>query len=204
MKKQTKNQLLKEAVATKELKHKVVQHLKEIPIATYVCQRLGVPKATYYKWRKIDPAFLKASDEAIVSGKMHINDVAKSQLINHIKNGDHRAISFWLKHNDADFNSKLTLNIKDESYSYTKEQTDELIRAMKNAGLIGVSIQHKKLKKLFDDSKKREELLETSRQEYDDDSDFEETSEDAQERRQGVKVANFVQKLEKRNRKTNE
>lgn len=135
-----KKEPLREATGSKELKQKIVQALREIPIITYVCQKTGVPKPTYYKWRKIDKAFYQASEDAIRTGKININDVAKSQLINHIKNGDYRSISFWLKHNDTDFNPKMTVQIKDEDLVYDEHQLRELATAMKNAGFVGVTL----------------------------------------------------------------
>ena len=154
------------AVATKARKQKLVQQLKEIPIPTYVCQKLGVPKATYYKWRKTDDAFRAASDEAILTGKLSINDVAKSQLVKLINNGDYRSISFWLKHNDPDFNPKLTLEIQSTKREYDPAQLKEMEQAMLKAGLVGVSLAHQEMERKFREFMDKEQQSEESKEDY--------------------------------------
>jgi ACT domain-containing protein len=184
----------KEAVATAQLKHKLVQHLRDIPIATYACQRVGVPKATYYKWRKIDQIFREASDEAIITGKLTLNDVAKSQLVKLIKEGDYRSISFWLKHNDADFGSKLTLKIEDETRKYDPEELKEMAIAMKNAGLVGVTLAHKKMAEVFKRSMEKEEAHNTELATYEEEEETE-SPQLKKPRKGGVKIADVVRKL---------
>jgi ACT domain-containing protein len=184
----------KEAVATAQLKHKLVQHLRDIPIATYACQRVGVPKATYYKWRKIDQIFREASDEAIITGKLTLNDIAKSQLVKLIKEGDYRSISFWLKHNDADFGSKLTLKIEDETRKYDPEELKEMATAMKNAGLVGVTIHHKKMEEIFRRAQEKEEAHSNELATYDDEIENE-IPQPKKARKGGVKIADVVKKL---------
>lgn len=186
----------KEAVATAQLKHKLVQHLRDIPIATYACQRIGVPKATYYKWRKIDQIFREASDEAIITGKLTLNDVAKSQLVKLIKGGDYRSISFWLKHNDADFGSKLTLKIEDETRKYDPEELKLMATAMKNAGLAGVTIHHKRMEEIFRRAQEKEEARDSELATYQDDEEdsVSEEPEPKKPRKGGVNIAEFMKK----------
>lgn len=186
----------KEAVATAQLKLKLVQHLRDIPIATYACQRVGVPKATYYKWRKTDEVFLKASNEAIATGKLTLNDIAKSQLVKLIKEGDYRSISFWLKHNDDDFNSKLTLKIEDEIREYDPKELMLMETAMKNAGLVGITLAHKKLESLFRrlEEKKETQALELTT--YEEDAEmFEEETETERSRKGGIKVSDIAKRF---------
>lgn len=182
------------AVATKALKQKLVQQLKEIPIPTYVCQKLGVPKATYYKWRKTDDAFREACDEAILTGKLSINDVAKSQLVKLINNGDYRSISFWLKHNDPDFNPKLTLEIKETRREFDPVRLKELERAMSNAGLVGVTLAHQELERKFNELVEAEETSEQTKDEY-----LAEEDVDSRDKRRkgGIKIADLAKKRKK-------
>ncbi len=182
----------KEAVATAQLKHKLVQHLRDIPIPTYACQRVGVPKATYYKWRKTDQIFREASDEAIITGKLTLNDVAKSQLVKLIKEGDYRSINFWLKHNDEDFGSKLKLEIEDRTRKYDPEELKLMATAMHNAGLVGVTLAHQKMAKVFQGLQEKEEERANEKNEYDEDE--EPVVQEKQKRKGGVKIAEFMKK----------
>lgn len=189
MAKRKVSEATKEAVATKELKRKAIQHLKEIPIPTYVCQRIGVPKSTYYKWRKIDEAFKEASDEAIISGKLSLNDIAKSQLVKLINDGDYRSISFWLKHNDPDFNPRLTLEIQSAERRYDPAQLKELEQAMFNAGLVGVTLAHQEMEKKFRELMDKEQESEDAKEAYLEGSTEEEARDNA--RKGGIKIADL-------------
>lgn len=182
----------REAFATKELKLKVVQNLREIPIPTYVCQKLGIPKATYYKWRKIDPTFLDASNEAAMSGKLTMNDVAKSQLVKLIKNGDFKAISFWLRNNDTDFNPRMTFEVRNERVEYSKEKLDEMTRAMLNAGLAGTTQHHQKLAEIFARQQADDERFEAEKSTYDEGG---EAPDGSSPKKGGVKIADIARKL---------
>lgn len=138
--------------ATKILKSQIVQFLSEVPIAKYAYGKAGVPKATYYKWRKIDRDFLFVTDQAITEGKVSINDLSKSQIIKKIQSGNLTACIFWLKHNDPDFNPRISIEMKRES-PLTKEQILEMAQALRHIGLAGVIETEKALLKKFKESK---------------------------------------------------
>lgn len=140
-------------IATKLLKEKVIEFLTEVPIAKYAYSKARVPKATYYKWRKVDEKFLSASNEAIMQGKISINDLAKSQLVKKIQEGNITAIIFWLKNNDPDFNPKVVLEIQRKEESFSDNQIKEIKTAMLRIGLANVFENEKALKKKFMESK---------------------------------------------------
>ncbi len=137
---------------TKILKSQIVQFLSEIPIAKYAYGKAGVPKATYYKWRKTDRDFLFVTDQAITEGKVSINDLSKSQIIKKIQNGNLTACIFWLKHNDPEFNPRIAIEMKREA-PLTKEQILEMAQALRHIGLAGVIETEKALLKKFKESK---------------------------------------------------
>lgn len=84
---------------TERQKKVLVIQLRKTPIVQVACERVGVGRATYYKWRAEDFIFARAADHALKAGKFFINDMAESQLIKLIKNENLTAIIFWLKHN---------------------------------------------------------------------------------------------------------
>ena len=147
--KKTKTAIKEEkiGIATQALKENIIEFLTDIPIAKYAYGKAGVPKATYYKWRKTDSEFLQQTDAAIFEGRTSINDLAKSQLIKKIQNGETTPIIFWLKHNDPDFNPRVSLDIKGPLIS--KEQALEIARAMRHIGLKGVIESEKVLFEKF-------------------------------------------------------
>lgn len=147
MKKKVKA-LSREGVATKTQKHRIIENLKELPIATYAYQKAGVPKATYYKWRDTDDDFREATDSALITGKLTMNDIAKSQLVKHINEGTLTAIIFWLKHHDSDFNPKIIVEMKDRR-ELSKEENLLLATAIRNMGYRGTLLREKELRESF-------------------------------------------------------
>lgn len=87
-------------------KRLVIEKLKEMPIIQVACQKVGIGRATYYRWKKEDPLFRKACDEAIVEGIFLINDMSESQLISLIREKKLTAIALWLKNNHTRYGAK--------------------------------------------------------------------------------------------------
>jgi len=65
--------------------------------------KAGVCRATYYRWRKEDFDFYQKSETALYDGSMLINDLAETKLFGLIKDGDLKAITFWLRHRNWNY-----------------------------------------------------------------------------------------------------
>jgi hypothetical protein len=85
------------------LKERFIEELTKNPIKQIVCQKLNVGKSTFYRWNEEDDDFKKKIIEATIKGNDVINDLTKSQLISKIKDGDTRAILYWLKRRHPEF-----------------------------------------------------------------------------------------------------
>ena len=96
-------------------KKALLEKLAKMPIVEIACKQVGIPRSTYYRWRKADQDFAETCDEAIEHSADIINDIAESQLIAAIKAKDMRAITFWLKHRHAVYRNKLELSGKVEA-----------------------------------------------------------------------------------------
>ena len=107
----------------KDLKQKqkkeIVEELKKTPIIQYACQKYNVPRSTFYRWTKSSKKFEKEVKAALVDGCDLINDLAISQLISKIKNGDNTMIIFWLKCKHSDF-----LDVKRINHVVTEKRED--------------------------------------------------------------------------------
>ncbi len=112
-------------------KQKIVEMLKKTPIVHIVCEKTGISRATYYRWRKLDEAFEKETDEALANGKQLINDLAESQLISAIRERELTAVIFWLKHHHTDYSTRVELlgNVQHE-YKLTEEQEQLIVKAL--------------------------------------------------------------------------
>ena len=137
----------KEATSSKKLKISVIEQLKEMPLVTYACQKFGIPKSTFYKWKLIDDEFKTQVENSINIGRDTVNDIAISQLLKKINNGETIPIIFWLKNNSPMFNEKITLEIKTNKQGLSAEELKAVTKALTNMGLENII---KKNGKLYD------------------------------------------------------
>ena len=108
-------------------KAELIKQLKKTPIVEVACKKLGIGRATYYRWKKDDPKFAEEAEFALDEGSQLVNDMAESQLINAIKEGNLTGIIFWLKNHHKQYSPKLEVTTKNGDVPLTDEQK-ELIR----------------------------------------------------------------------------
>lgn len=126
------NKITKRQQKEKEL---IIENLKKIPIIEVACTKSGVSRATYYRWRKQFADFDKQADEALDEGVKFINDMAESQLLTAIKDGNISAIFYWLNHRHNAYGNKVEITTNNKLQD--EPLTDEQKEAMKVAlGLI--------------------------------------------------------------------
>ncbi len=118
-------------------KLKLIERLTGNPIVEVACKQAGLPRSTYYRWRKADVEFAEACDEALEQSAALINDMAESQLISAIKEKNMTAIIFWLKHHHRSYRPRLEINanVRGEQQALTPEQTVVVAEALRLAGL---------------------------------------------------------------------
>ena len=95
---------------TKRSREEVVEHLKKVPIIQIACERTGISRATFYRFKAADPEFAATADHAIREGLGLVTDLAESQLISAIKDKNMPAVMFWLKHHHPTYRTKLEVN----------------------------------------------------------------------------------------------
>lgn len=125
----------------KRNKDLVISMLRKTPIIQIACEKAGIARATFYRWKSCDKSFCKDVDEAIAEGEALINDVSESQLISLIKDKNFPAIRFWLNHRSSRFRNSLNINanINSQQDELTPEQETVVKEALRLASLIGDS-----------------------------------------------------------------
>ena len=120
-----------------KLKDPIIKKLRQTPIVQIVCERVGISRATYYRWRKKYPEFKKKTNEAIQEGLLLVNDMAESQLISAIKDKNMSAITFWLRNHHLTYSNRLeiTAKLKREDEKLTPEEEVLVEKALKLASL---------------------------------------------------------------------
>lgn len=117
-------------------KKKLLLRLVKTPIVEVACTQAGVPRSTYYRWRKSDEKFAEACDEALEESTGRINDLAESQLISAIKEQNMTAIIFWLKHHHKRYATKVEVTARfKQDEALTPEQEVIVQTALRLAGL---------------------------------------------------------------------
>lgn len=103
-------------------KKDLIEQLKITPVIEVACKKIGIGRATFYRWRKSDPSFADKAEVALNEGSQVINDMAESQLITAIKDGNLTGIIFWLKNHHKQYSPKLEITAKTQILPLTEEQ----------------------------------------------------------------------------------
>lgn len=123
---------------SEEQKRLLIEQLKKTPIVQLACEKIGVARSTYYRWKKQNKTFAKDAEEAIVAGELLINDMAEAQLLSAIRDKNLTAIIFWLKHHHHRYATRVevTAQLKRASEELTPEQEAVVMKALGMATLI--------------------------------------------------------------------
>lgn len=120
---------------TKQNQDLMVEQLKKIPIIQVVCEKLGIARSTYYRWRIDNPKFAQQADLALREGIGLINDLAEGQLISAIRDQNLTAVMYWLNHRHASYTNKLEVTTK-TSYQLDSKQKQLIKKALQHASLL--------------------------------------------------------------------
>jgi len=119
------------------MKDQLLDELKKSPIIQVACQKSGISRATYYRWRKEDADFAEVADQALGESTALMNDIAESQLISAIKEKNMTAILFWLKNRHSAYATRIAISghLKQDSEALTPDQEAIVQEALRLAGL---------------------------------------------------------------------
>ena len=117
-------------------KKTLIENLEKTPIIQMACEKTGISRATYYRWRIDDREFEKNADKALDDGVSLMNDYAESQLISSIRDKNMTAIIYWLKHRHRAYSTKLEISGSLEHKNVEiSEEYKELIKKALNLSL---------------------------------------------------------------------
>ena len=111
-------------------KQRVIETLKNIPVISVACQKVGVGRSSFYRWKSQDRLFSKEANEALQEGKQLINDMAESQLISAIKDQNMTAIIYWLRNNHPGYADRVELTHRTEKEELSPLQKKLVKRAI--------------------------------------------------------------------------
>lgn len=116
-----------------KLRQALLEQLRRTPAIELACEKIGIARATHYRWIKTSKKFAKEAEMAVWEGRLFISDIAESQIFSLIRDKKIEAIKFWLTHNNPRYSNKLELSgavaAKDEPL--TNEQKILIREALK-------------------------------------------------------------------------
>lgn len=115
----------------------LIEQLRKTPVIQIACEKVSISRMTFYRWRKDDEVFANAADDALADGKSLVNDLAESQLLSALKDGDPWSIQYWLRHHHREYAAKMEVvaQIKSDG-KLSPEQEATLEEALKLSHLI--------------------------------------------------------------------
>jgi len=120
-------------IRQQQQKQLFIDQLRKTPIVQAVCEKVGVSRSSFYRWKQADAEFAKACDEALEEGCQLVNDLAESQLMTAIRDGNLTGVIFWLKNHHVKYRNKLdvTANIIQEKLRPDQQEVvDEALRLL--------------------------------------------------------------------------
>lgn len=120
---------------TEETKNLLLEQLRKTPIVEAACQKVGISRMTFYRWRQDDAEFKKKAEEAMNDGQLLVNDVAEGQLISAVRDRNLSAITYWLRHHHPSYANTLQVKHALQDEELTPEQEALVREALRLASL---------------------------------------------------------------------
>lgn len=120
-----------------KLKEAFLEQLKRTPTIETACQKVGVARATVYRWIKASKKFEQTVDDALSEGRTFMSDIAENQLFSLIGDKKIEAIRLYLSTHNARYSNKLELSgsVTNKDEPLTKEQKKLIREALKLSSL---------------------------------------------------------------------
>lgn len=124
---------MKPSIASRinEEKKLLLEHLEKTPIVQIACEKSGVGRSTYYRWLEQDKKFARSAKQALGKWVLIMNDLAESQLLKSVRDGNMTAIIFWLKSRHLSYWNKLEIVENTDKEELTKAQKEVIRRVLK-------------------------------------------------------------------------
>lgn len=114
-------------------KQKLLDEISKFGNVYLSCLKVGVDKATYYRWKQQDKEFRKLANKAEKIGRENICDVAEHSLLKNVKDGNQRSIEYALNHNSKRYKRKredvVIVHKKDFAQVVREPTLDEILMA---------------------------------------------------------------------------
>ena len=100
----------------KKKKKLLVELLSKTPIIETACQKVGITRMMFYRWKEDDSGFRESMEEVLSVSRDRISDLAESQIINKIKDGHFGSCAFWLRNNCTRYRVKKAIATTEDKH----------------------------------------------------------------------------------------
>jgi predicted DNA-binding protein (UPF0251 family) len=120
-----------------KLKAVFLEQIKRTPTIETACQKVGIGRATVYRWVNSSKQFKKKVEEALTEGRIFMSDVAESQLFSLIGDKKIEAIRLYLSTHNPRYNNKIELSgtVTTKDAPLSKEQKQLIKKALQLSSL---------------------------------------------------------------------
>ena len=112
----------------KKDKEAFLEILEKNPVVQIACERSGISKATFYRWKDADKEFAAKVEAALHEGNSLISDIAIAQLISAIKEKNLGAIKFWLQNHHPDYANEVHITAQIQQETVLSPEQEALVR----------------------------------------------------------------------------
>lgn len=120
-----------------KLKGAFLEQLKRTPTIETSCQKVGVGRATIYRWIHSNKKFANKVEDSLTEGRTFMSDIAENQLFALIGEKKIEAIRLYLQTHNPRYSNKLELSgsVSSPNTPLTKEQKKLIREALKLSSL---------------------------------------------------------------------
>jgi len=105
---------------------RMIKVLRDTHIIKTACDRVGISRQTHYRWIKENSEYAKEVGTSIQEGIALINDMAETQLMSKIQNGNTFAIRYWLDNNHDRFKKQKHRTFHDDIHNLPKQIKEDM------------------------------------------------------------------------------
>ena len=92
-------------------KKKLLVELEKNGNVSVACMKVGINRATFYRWREDSKEFMKKSNKVLRYGRENNCDIGEHSLMLKVKAQDLGAIKYLLSHNSPRYKNKQSSNV---------------------------------------------------------------------------------------------
>jgi len=118
-------------MAKQSKKKQVLNELEKFPNVSFACQKVGISRQTFYRWKRTNIQFAQKVKGAIEMGDSYLCDLGENQLVKKMHAGEWPSIKYYLNKRHPKY--KKVENRQSQEQKNESVFTEEELRAQEYA-----------------------------------------------------------------------